>query len=238
MAGFQVSIGAMNDIADRDRDAVVQPWKAIPSGRVSLRMARVTAVVGALIGILGSLALGRDTLAIGLLGYGSGLAYDLRLKRTAWGWICFAVALPLVPVYAWLGVEVGLPPQVVTLFVLGGLAGLELAIANGLVDAPGDQQQGARGIAILLGPRIARAVMAATGAAVFLLAWLSLVGVVGTASETASVTVTFGLTLGGVLLAAGVLMSARDDAAWVWRGWQAQACGIAVVALVWLAAIS
>jgi hypothetical protein len=44
-----------------------------------------------------------------------------------------------------------------------------------------------------------------------------------------------GLLLGSTLVAAGVGMSARDDAAWSWRGWQVQAGGVAVLALVWFA---
>jgi len=239
MAGFQVSIGAINDVSDRDHDAVAQPWKAIPSGRVSLRTARSVAVGGASVGILASLLLGPATLAVGLMGLAIGVAYDLGLKRTAWGWLCFAVALPLVPVFAWLGAGAGLPPQVATLFLLGGLAGTELAIANGLVDAPGDGQLGARGIAIRLGPGPARATMAAAGIGVLAVAWLSLSGPGGAVgSSQGSGAIVLGLLSGSVLLAAGVVMSLRQDATWAWRGWQVQAVGIAAVALVWLAATS
>lgn len=235
MAGFQVSIGALNDLSDRDGDAVGQPWKPIPSGRVRLRTAGWVVGLGAGIGVIGSLALGPATLLVGLLGYALGVAYDLRLKGTAWGWLCLALALPLVPVYAWLAVDAGLPPTVGMLFLIGGLAGVELAVANGLVDAPADGRIGRRGIAIRLGPHGARVVMAAAAAGVIGLAWFSLLGPRTAGSHPASGALVVALLAGSLILVSGVAMSLRRDAAWSWRGWQVQALGVAVVALVWLA---
>jgi 4-hydroxybenzoate polyprenyltransferase len=190
---------------------------------------------GAGVGVVGSLALGPATLLVGLLGYALGVAYDLRLKGTAWGWLCLALALPLVPVYAWLGVDAGLPPTVGMLFLLGGLAGVELAIANGLVDAPADGRIGRRGIAIRLGPEGARVVMAAAAAGVLGLAWLLLFGPGMGAGPPPSGALVLALLVGTLILVGGVAMSLRRDPAWSWRGWQVQAFGVAVVALVWLA---
>lgn len=235
MAGFQASIGALNDVHDRDGDALGQPWKPIPSGRVGLRAAYAAAAVGAAVGVIGSLALGPATLLVGLLGFALGVAYDLRLKGTAWGWLCLALALPLVPVYAWLGVGAGLPPALGTLCLLGGLAGLELAVANGLVDAPGDGRLGGRGIAIRLGPQRARVVMAAAAVGVVGLAWLTLLGLGGAEGWLAPDALLIALLVGSVILVGGLAMSLRRDAVWSWRGWQVQALGVAVVALVWLA---
>ncbi len=118
------------------------------------------------------LLLGPATLLVGLAGYGLGVAYDLGLQRTAWGWVCFALALPLVPVYAWLGVGAGLPPDVGTLILLGVIAGTELAVANGLVDVTTDAGVGTAGIAVRLGLVRARLVMVATALGLLALAWL------------------------------------------------------------------
>ena len=234
MAAFQASIGALNDLHDRDDDAIMQPWKPIPSRRVSLRTARWIVAAGALVGILGSMALGLATLIVGLAGYGLGVVYDLGLKRTSWGWLCFAIALPLVPVYASLGVGAGLPPQVATLALLGGLAGTELAVAHGLVDAPSDRALGARGIAIRLGATRARAVMAVAAFGALGVAWISF-GVAGAAASFGSPRWGMpALALGSLVLIAGVALSARDDSAWAWRGWQTQAAGVALLALAWL----
>jgi 4-hydroxybenzoate polyprenyltransferase len=235
MAAFQASIGAVNDLRDLDDDAVGQPWKPIPSGRVTRRTAGWVAAIGLTVGVVGSLALGVGVLFVGLAGYGVGVSYDLRLKRTAWGWLGFAVGLSLVPVYAWLGAGAGLPPDLGMLLVLGGLAGLELALANALVDAPADGRIGARGLAVRLGPRRARRLMAAAAVGVVGLAWLSMLGVGTTGEPRSSALAVTGLVLGTTLLATGVAMSARDDAAWSWRGWPVQACGVAVMAVIWFA---
>ena len=236
MAGFQASIGAINDLRDRDDDAIGQPWKAIPSGRVSPQAARRVAVAGLLLGVAGSLALGPATVLVGLLGYGLGVGYDVWLKRTGWGWLCFAIALPLVPVYAWLGVGAGLPPSLPRLFVLGALAGLELAIANGLVDAPSDGGLGGRGVAVRLGPSRARGVMVGAALGTLAVAWFTVLstGVSWTVGQAALVSLA--MVLGTVVLLGGITMSLQRGAAWTWRGWQAQAVGVAIVAVAWMVA--
>src|SRR3970040_655329 len=144
LAGFQASIGALNDIHDRSDDEVAKPWKPLPAGRVTFAAARATALGGGLLGFLLSGAAGPAALAIGLIGYGLGVAYDLGLKRTGWGWLAFALALPLVPVYAWVGAAVRLPPDTLVVAVMGPLAGLALACANGLVDLERDAVAGGR----------------------------------------------------------------------------------------------
>ena len=44
MAAFQASIGVVNDLRDASDDAIGQPWKPIPSGRVTMPVARRVAV--------------------------------------------------------------------------------------------------------------------------------------------------------------------------------------------------
>ncbi len=239
MAGFQASIGALNDLRDRIDDAVGQPWKPIPSGRVGPGAARSVVVAGAVVGSAGSLVLGPATLLAGLAGYGLGVAYDLGLKRTPWGWACFALALPLVPVYAWLGVGAGLPPNLGTLILLGGLAGTELAVANGLVDVATDAGTGTGGVAVWLGRRRARFVMVATALGTLAAAWLSTLlgaGLVG--SDAPTVPDLLVPVIGSVALLAGVAMSLRSEAIWSWRGWHVQALGVAILALTWIVAAS
>lgn len=239
MAGFQASIGALNDLHDRVDDAVGQPWKPIPSGRVGPGAARSVAVAGAVVGSAGSLLLGPAALLVGLVGYGLGVAYDLGLKRTPWGWACFALALPLVPVYAWLGVGAGLPPNVGTLILLGVLAGAELAVANGLVDVTTDAGVGAVGIAVRLGPVRARLVMVAMALGLLALAWLpTLLGAGLAGSDSPTLSGLLGPVIGSVALLAGVAMSLRGGAMWSWRGWHVQALGVAILAVSWIVAAS
>ena len=239
MAGFQASIGALNDLHDRVDDAIGQPWKPIPSGRVGPATARSVAVAGAVVGSVGSLLLGPATLLVGLAGYGLGVAYDVRLKRTAWGWACFALALPLVPVYAWLGASAGLPPTGGTLILLGVLAGSELAVANGLVDVTTDADVGTVGITVRLGLVRARVLMVAMALGLLALAWLpTLLGAGLAGSDPPTPSDLVAAVIGSVALLVGVAMSLRGDAIWSWRGWHVQAIGVAILAVGWIVAAS
>lgn len=243
MAGFQASIGAVNDLADRDADAVGQPWKPIPSGRVSVATARLVAAGAMGIGIVASLMLGLTTLVVGLLGYGLGVLYDLRAKQTGWGWLCLALALPLVPVFAWQAAGAGLPPGVGWLIVLGSVAGVELAVANGLVDARTDAAGGhaGQGVVARLGPRRARLAMIAAGVALLALAWGTLLGGAGGRAPTTGAGGSTGIMLaalvGSGLLLVGLAASAVGGPRAAWSGWHLQAVGVAVFAVAWLVSL-
>jgi len=226
MAGFQASIGALNDIHDRSDDEVAKPWKPLPAGRVTFAAARATALGGGLLGFLLSAAAGPAALAIGLIGYGLGVAYDLGLKRTGWGWLAFALALPLVPVYAWVGAAARLPPDTLVVAVMGPLAGLALACANGLVDLERDAVAGGRGVAVRLGRWRATAAIVAADIALVAVAWATSIGERGVTPALVAATVT---------LAVGAAWSARMAVRWRWLGWQAQAAGVAILAVGWLA---
>ena len=51
-------------------------------------------------------------------------------KGTAWSWLPFAVGIPLLPVYGWLGAAGALPAFFAVLVPVAMLAGAALAIAN------------------------------------------------------------------------------------------------------------
>ena len=231
MLGFQVSIGAINDLRDREDDVLVQPWKPLAAGRVSARTAIAIAGGGGLVGAMLSWAAGPASLLVGLSGYGLGLAYDLRLKRTAWGWVAFAIALPLVPVYAWVGVGLGLPPSAGALAILGALAGFSLAVANGLVDRAGYHDRGSGSLAVRMGPARARAAIVIADVLLLIAAAVTLVG--GTGAPVASLAAFVGAT---VALGVGAFWSTRATGSWPWLGWQAQAVGVALLGIGWLAA--
>ena len=94
MLGMQTSIGATNDLADASVDGVHQPTKPIPSGLVGRPAAIALAVAGAVVGLGISAAFGAFVLAVAVVGYGSGIAYDLALRRVGLAWLAFAVAFP------------------------------------------------------------------------------------------------------------------------------------------------
>ncbi|MFI5255111.1 MAG: UbiA family prenyltransferase [Candidatus Limnocylindrales bacterium] len=229
MAGFQVSIGAANDLADRALDAVAKPWKPLPAGRIGESGAHGVALAGFGLGAVLSALAGPVPLLVGLTGYGLGLAYDVRLKRAGWGPLAFALALPLIPVYAWAAAGAGLPPRLGLIIPLAVLAGLQLALANELADLDADAVADGRGWARRLGRRRAVAVMLAAAVAVLVLAWLTLPGATGT---------TLGALIAAtVATAAGAAASARGPLTWRWLGWGAQALGLALLALAWISAL-
>lgn len=226
MFAFQVSIGAANDIADRELDAVAKGWKPLPAGRLTLRTAKILALGAYLAGAALSALAGLAPLLVGLAGHGLGLAYDLGLKRAGWGWLAFALALPLVPVFAWTGAGAGLPPRLGPLVVLAVLAGLQLSLANELVDLEVDAAAGGRGLAVRLGRRRATALMLVAAVAVLVVAVATLVAAAPISILT--------LGAGAAASASGVVASTQGAPRWRWLGWQAQAVGLALLALAWI----
>ena len=151
MTALQASIGALNDIHDAPDDAGHKPGKPIPAGLVSVPAAWAVVVTGAALGIvLGTLAdvrVGVLAVVVLLIGYG----YDLVAKGTAWSWLPFALGIPLLPVYGWLGATGVLPSFFIALVPMTMLAGAALAIANARADLERDVAAGTVSVATRLG---------------------------------------------------------------------------------------
>lgn len=148
----QSAIGVTNDLADRDLDAVTKPWKPIVAGTVSLRVAVALAVAAAVVALSIAATFGALSGALVALGTSCGLAYDLRLKRTALSALPFVAAIPLLPIWVWTALGAW-TPVLWWLLPLGGLIGLSLHLANTLPDLQDDAAQGIRGLAHRLGTR-------------------------------------------------------------------------------------
>ena len=96
MLGFQTSIGALNDIADVEADRLSKPRKPIPAGLVRTELAVGIVAIGAIVGLGISAVFGVVVLLLGALGYASGVAYDVGMRRLGLGWLCLAVAIPVM----------------------------------------------------------------------------------------------------------------------------------------------
>lgn len=141
MVCFQFSIGLTNDIVDASADAKAKPWKPLPSGALSRRIAVYVAVGFAVAGLLITVSLPVAAWLIGAAGLSCGLAYDLRLKRTPLSWLPFSLALPLIPVWVW--VAAGKWDRFLWwAFPLGMLLGFALHLANQAPDAAADAALG------------------------------------------------------------------------------------------------
>ena len=239
MLALQASIGALNDLVDAPLDAAEKPAKPIPAGLVSRGAARGVAVAGLVVGILLSVPSGAPTVGVAVAGVGLGYLYDLRLSRTPWSWLPLALALPLLPVHAWVGATGSAPPGLLTLIPMAVVAGAALAIANGLVDIERDARAGRPTIAVRLGSRRAWAVQTALLAIVGALA-IVLAPVVPPDGPGMELGVLRTLRFGGVLVGLGALIlgafALADKRAGIReRGWELEAVGVAGVGIGWLA---
>jgi len=229
MLALQASIGAVNDLVDAGVDAGRKPGKPIPRGIVGPGEARALAAGGLIAGLALALPSGPATVAVAAIGVGLGYVYDVRLSRTAWSWLPLAAALPLVPVFAWLGTTGEVPPALLPLIPIGIVGGGGLALANGIADLERDLAAGVRTAAVRLG-RQAWIVDAAAMAAALALAWLFAPGVPPVRIS--------GLGLGSLLVIGGLILSRTASAGRRERGWELQAAGVGVVGLAWVAGIA
>jgi 4-hydroxybenzoate polyprenyltransferase len=226
----QAAIGASNDVLDAGHDRVHRPAKPIARGAISERLAVAIAGLAASAGLLVAWSLGPAVAGIAAVGLGCGLIYNARLKHTAWSWVPFAVGLPMLPMFAWLAATGSPPPGLIALLALGGLAGVALTLANGLVDAETDEAGGARGLVVRLGRR--RSLGALVAAQTILLVVVAS-GVLGGPADAVRVAV---LVAGGALDVSGALGSAARRRLLRRLGWEAQALGTVMLAIAWLAA--
>ena len=149
-AAMQLSIAMLNDYCDRQLDAESKPGKPIPRGLVRPVEALFCGLLLIVVMVLLLLPLHRLALLISLCYLALGQGYNLGLKSTPLSGIVFALAMPLIPLYAFAGVGRTLP-FLFWLVPVGCLLGVALNLANSLPDIPGDATRGARTLAVVLG---------------------------------------------------------------------------------------
>jgi 4-hydroxybenzoate polyprenyltransferase len=149
---MQLSIAALNDYCDRNLDAVSKKNKPIPLGWVRPREALIAGLLLIVLMVLLLLPLNPLALLISLLYLAFGQGYNLGLKATPFSGIVFALAIPLIPVYAFVGVG-RVIPLVFWLVPVAALLGVALNLANSLPDIEEDAAGNARTLAVILGVR-------------------------------------------------------------------------------------
>ncbi len=173
----QFSISALNDWADRERDALAARPRPIPLGIVPARAAMAFAIGCAALAFLLEVLAGFDWIALVLLftGLACGWLYDLALKPVPLSFLPFALAFPLLPV--WVGVAGGRPlPSLALLFVAGAPLATAIHLADAIPDRAEDRAAGIRTLAVMLGAPTAEMVAAATllaGAALLVISSLA-----------------------------------------------------------------
>lgn len=233
MFALQASIGALNDLVDLPADARSKPFKPLPRGLLQPADARAVVVLGLAVGLVFSWLAGPGATLVALLGVGIGYLYDLRLKGTALAWLPFALGIPLLPVYAWVGATQTIPSVFAVLIPAAVAAGAALALGNQVADIRADEIAGVRSAARTLGRHTAIAVMAALHAGVAAAALGSLVLFGGSGAGVAVVMVAIA-TVG-----VGVVAAARDGGDWLGaRAWEIQASATGLLGAGWIAALA
>jgi 4-hydroxybenzoate polyprenyltransferase len=149
-AAMQISIAMLNDYCDRRLDAVSKSGKPIPRGLIHAREALIGGFVMIAIMLILLIQLPLLALLVSLCYLVLGQAYNLGLKSTPFSGIVFALAMPLIPLYAFAGI--GRVPYVLFwLIPTGFLLGIALNLANSLPDIERDAANGAKTLAVVLG---------------------------------------------------------------------------------------
>ncbi len=149
-AAMQFSIGILNDYCDRKLDATGEKKKPIVLGLVRPNEALVAGLfmIVVMVAILLPLSFFALLAATGYLVLGQ--IYNLGLKSTPLSGILFALAMPLLPLYAFAGVG-RIPSMVIWFLPIGALLGVALNLANALPDVEEDAASKANTLAVVLG---------------------------------------------------------------------------------------
>ncbi len=147
---MQISIAMLNDYCDRRLDAASKPGKPIPRGLIHAREALIGGIVMIAIMLILLIQLPLLALLVSLCYLVLGQAYNLGLKSTPFSGIVFALAMPLIPLYAFAGIG-RVPYALFWLIPTGFLLGIALNLANSLPDIEQDAANGAKTLAVVLG---------------------------------------------------------------------------------------
>ena len=233
MTALQAAIGTLNDLIDAPADALAKPAKPIPAGEVSPGAARVVLALAGLTGLVLAAPSGPWLVGLGLVVLAIGTFYDRWAKGTAWSWLPFAVGIPILPLYGWLGATGSVAPWFAALLPMGVLVGAGLAVANARADRERDLASGVGSVAVALGERGSWLANVALLVAALVLAvgWL-----LGSGQESAASWIAVAVGTGAI--GVGLALGRSGSAARRERGWQAQAVGVAVVAVGWIGAVA
>jgi 4-hydroxybenzoate polyprenyltransferase len=232
MACLQGSIGALNDLTDLPADLVAKPRKPLVRGTITPSAARVAVAAGLAAGLVLSAMAGPGALVVALVGVGIGYLYDLRLKGTGFAWVPFAVGVPLLPVYAWIGATGTLPSAFIVLVPAAIVAGAALALGNQLADLGADRQAGVDSTVRQIGRRGSLIAIASLHAIVGIAAVVSLTVLGGHGPGVAIAVLGIGIT------ALGTAAGTGEWGVLTRRAWELQASGTALLAAGWIAALA
>ncbi|HET6698220.1 MAG TPA: UbiA family prenyltransferase [Nocardioidaceae bacterium] len=161
VASGQVTVGWLNDVLDRHRDARVgRQDKPVALGWIDPGTVTFAIACGVLLCIPLSIANGTVAGIAHLLAVASAWLYDLYFKRTWLSWLPYAVSFGLLPAflsYGGLGGGMHGAPPTVAMTVLAALLGIGVHVLNTLPDLVEDRENGLRHLPLRIALRIGAA---------------------------------------------------------------------------------
>ena len=153
--GFVLVAGSMavNDILDIEIDAINNPARPIPSGRVSKTEASAFAAVTLVIGLLLAFMLSLLNLLIATFAVALMLYYNRFGKKTGLPGNAVVSANLAIP-FIFGGAIGGVNMTLLIFAVLAFLAGMGREIIKGMADVAGDSRRGVRTLAVAKGPNV------------------------------------------------------------------------------------
>jgi len=156
----QCSISAANDWADWMHDVAARRGRPVPLGMIEPQTALAIAIVCGLAGVGLALLLGPLVGALAIIGIAAGWSYDLIARATPFSALPFALAFPLLPV--WAGVVAGhFPRSILLVFLAGAPLAVAIHLSDAIPDIDSDSRRGVRTLAVRLGAGRARAIAGA-----------------------------------------------------------------------------
>jgi geranylgeranylglycerol-phosphate geranylgeranyltransferase len=154
LTGFTMSGAAMaiNDYYDREIDAINEPHRAIPSGRISPRSAVVFTGFLSVIGLASSYMVSLEALLIAVFAWIVMMTYSMWGKKTGFlGNLMVSASVALPFMYG--GVMTGSLAASLSFSGIAFLANTGREITKGIVDVDGDREAGVRTIAVTSGEK-------------------------------------------------------------------------------------
>lgn len=149
----------VNDIIDREIDAVNEPGRPLPSGTVSLRQAQVFAVVLSVLGFSVALATNWECFLIAVVAWFVFTAYSLWGKRAGFlGNLLVSLCVVIPFVYGGFVVKTEFAEASLIFVALAFLSNTGREVTKGIVDVEGDSGKSVKTVAVRFGTRIAAVV--------------------------------------------------------------------------------
>jgi geranylgeranylglycerol-phosphate geranylgeranyltransferase len=152
ITGFTISGASMaiNDYYDREIDAINEPKRPIPSGRISPQGAVIFTAILSVIGLVSSWQISISAFAVALLAWILMMAYSMWGKRTGFlGNLMVSTCISLPFIYG--GLLSGRIWVSLSFSLLAFLSNTGREVTKGIVDIKGDKFAGVNTVAVVYG---------------------------------------------------------------------------------------